>query len=288
MILLYSLNYAFKIFLPPNKGDEYEYDKSLIEIIHIISDQKVQCDPNPQNGFYSCVFGVVFDEGDVGKNIIVFPRAQHENLKVDFDGYIVEGEEVEKNNLSFISNVFLKYKKDYESEKGNKFIFYENIDRAKCILLSVRVEQKSIIEVMSSIYRYSDDKVIIPNPNTPQIFAIGDKKVLFNFETSMDLLINIVCISGDGNFYWEKEEEKEIRYYLEGFEDRLTLTSGTYDLDKMLSKLVASSNSLTIFDPDVSGFVFYMTFYPRNPLQNFDQLKVGRSTEFNYRNVQFP
>ena len=285
---IYSSSYAFKIFMPPNKGDEHEYDRSLVEIIHIRSDQKVQCDPNPQNGFYSCIFAVVFDEGDVGKNIIVYPRSQHENLQVSFAGYLVDGKEVEKNNLNFINSVFLTYKKDYESENGNKYIFYENIDRAKCILLSVRVEQKTIIEVLSSIYRYSDEKVIIPNPSTAQIFAIGDKKVLFNFETSMDLLINIVCISGDGNFYWEKEEEKEIKFYLEGFEDRLSLTSGTYDPNKILSKLVASSNSLTIFEPDVSGFVFYMTFYPRNPLHNFDQLKVGRSTEFNYRDVKFP
>ena len=52
---------------------------------------------------FTHVYLLLFDEGDVGKNIIVFPRAQHENLKVNFDGYIVEGKEVEKNNLSFIS-----------------------------------------------------------------------------------------------------------------------------------------------------------------------------------------
>ena len=95
---------------------------------------------------------------------------------------------------------------------------------------------------MSTIYKFKDDnKVVVPNPSTPQVFAIGENTISLNFETSRDLLINIVCVDGEGTFYWEEEKEKGIQYYLSGIEDRLTLTSGTIDEEKRLSNLVVSS-----------------------------------------------
>ena len=33
-------------------------------------------------------------------------------------------------------------------------------------------------------------------------------------------------------------------------------------------------------DEDNAGFIFYITFYPRNHDYNIDQVKIGRSTEF--------
>ena len=283
---LYTSPFAFKIFMPPKRDNQY--DTSIIEIIHIRSDQKVQCDPSFEDGVYKCVFAVIFDEGDIDKDVIVFPRAQIEDLKVDFYGYIVDAEEVEKNNIKFISEQLKNEDKKYDSQYGIKYIYYENIDKKKCILFSVSVNSKSTIEVLSSIYKYSDDKVIVPNPTTPQIFAIGSNRIKLNFETSKDLLINIVSINGYGNFYWEEEEGKDIKYYVNDLNDRLTLTSGTFENEKRFSKLVVQSSTFTFLRPDNSGFVFYLSYYPRNPMYHFDQLKIGRSTEFNYRNISFP
>ena len=282
---LYTSPFAFKIFMPPKRDNQYK--KSVTEILHIRSDQKVQCDPNLEDGVYKCVFAVIFDEGDIGKNVIVYPRTQIENLKVSFDGNIVNSEEVEQNNLDFITEQLDNPTKDYSSQK-TKYIFYENINRTKCILFSVNVPQNTTIEVLSSIYKYSEGKVIVPNPTTPQIFAIGSNKILLNFETSRDLLINIVSVNGYGHFYWEEEEEKDMKYYVNSLDDRLTLTSGTFEDEKRLSKLVVQSNTMTFLRPDNSGFVFYLSYYLRNAMFHFDQVKIGRSTEFNYRNITFP
>ena len=288
---LYTSMYSFKIFMPPIYTGEQHFDRRVIEIIHIRSDQKVQCHPthegNNDNRF-SCLFAVVFDEGDIGKNLVVYPRAQLENLQVNFIGSIVDAKEVEKNNMQFIVDT-LEYPEDqYSSNGGKKYLYYENIEKDKCLLFSVEIETDSVIEVLSSIYTYAENQIFVPNPSTPQVFAIKDKRILFNFETSQDLLINIVSISGNGYFFWEKEEDQNINYYLNGFEDRLTLTSGIYEKDHKLSKLVAQSTVFTMFQPDDSGFVFYVSFYPRNAYYNIDQLKVGRATEINYREAEFP
>lgn len=89
---------------------------------------------------------------------------------------------------------------------------------------------------------------------------------------------------GGGKIYWEKEEEKAI--YLHGQNDRLSLTIGKDDAHMHLSKLVISPNEFNLkYLPE---FVFTVSFYPRNQNYNFDQIKIGSSVEFNYRDEDFP
>ena len=285
---IYTSMYAFKIFMPKLYKENEGIPRKIYEIVHIRSDQKVQCEPNKEGNTYSCVFAVIFDDCDVGKNLVVYPMAQKENVEVTFFGYKIYAEQIEKNNMAFINEQLKSDKKDYSSDNKDKFIFYEKIEKDKCILFEVKTTENSTIEVLSSTYLIKEDSSLIINPSTPNIFSIGDKKCYFKFETSQDLLINIVSISGDGYFIWEKEEQNDIRYILSGFEDRLTLTSGTSDEENQLSRLVAQSTTFTIFEKDESGFVFYVSFYPRNHFANIDQVKIGRSTEFNYREVSFP
>ena len=287
---LYTSMYAFKIFMPPIYTGENPFDREVIEIIHIRSDQKVQCHPLSKGADdkYSCLFAVIFDEGDAGKNLIVYPRAQMENLQVRFIGSIIDSERIEKNDMQFIVDTMKNPDDQYSSASGRKYLYYQGIEKDKSLLFLVEVTQDSIIEVLSSIYSYNEEQTFVPNPSTPQVFAIKDKKIFFNFETTRDLLINIVCISGHGYFYWEIDGKPEQTYFLGGFEDRLTLTSGVSNSELKFSKLVAQSTTFSMFEIDESGFVFYVTFYPRNSNYNIDQLKVGRATEINYREAIFP
>ena len=282
---LYTSIYAFKIFMPPVYINSL-YERNVIEIIHIRSDQKVQCKPLVEKGKYSCLFAVIFDEGDIGKSLVVYPRAQVENLQVSFTGSLVDAEEIERNDLAKIVEYMENPDDQFSSRGGKKYIYYGKIEKGQSLLFSVEVEQESIIEVLSSIYTYTLNQTFVPNPSTPQVFALGNKTILFNFETTKDLLINFVSISGTGNFYWEDDAKFEKRYFMTGFEDRLTLTSG--DFKHSLKKLVAQATTATAYEPDDSGFVFYISFYPRNTFHNIDQVKVGRSTEINYRDVKFP
>ena len=177
---------------------------------------------------------------------------------------------------------------DFSSDSIKRYIYYKIEDKEKSILFEVTVDEAVDIEILSSTYEYTKDTILIPNPSTPQVFAIGENKIQFNFETSNDLLINIVSTSGSGSFYWATGKNDDIRYYLNDFEDRLTLTSGTEDNIDKYANLVVQSSTFTEPDLDKSGFVFYITYYPRNPEYSIDQVKAGRSTEFNYRDIKFP
>ena len=276
---IYTSIYAFKLFMPPTYHGSKANEKLAFELIHIRSDQKVQCDPG-ETGL--CLFAVIFDKGDISSNLIVYPKAQNENANVFFWGDLYDSIEIERNNISYIANNMTEMKGQYNSSERN-YIYIENIPKDKCLVFLVQVSTYSIIEVLSST---SKDFHFIPNPSTAQIFSLKpDKELFLNFQTTQDLLINIVCVYGKGFFRWEEENRK---YHLSGFDDRLTLTSGTQNVNHKLSSLVARANPVHIYTQYNSDFVFYITHYPRITDYNMDQVKVGRSTEFNYRDIKFP
>ena len=275
---IYTSIYAFKLFMPPTYHVSNTNEKLAVELIHIRSDQKVQCDPGEAG---LCLFAVIFDEGDIGNHLIVHPRAQNDNSDIMFWGDLYDSYEIERNNITYIANMDEK-KGQYNSLKRN-YIYIKNIPKDKCLVFLVHVSPYSIIEVLSST---SKDFSFTPNPSTAQLFTLQSKKNLFlNFQTTQDLLINIACVSGEGFFRWDGENRK---YHLSGSDDRLTLTSGTHNNSLKLSSLIATANDIQPNKLDDSGFVFYITHYPRTSSYNMDQVKVGRSTEFNYRDIKFP
>ena len=107
--------------------------------------------------------------------------------------------------MAFIVEQMKSTKYDYISAE-NKFIYYLNIDRDKYIIFLVDIKDYSTIKIFSSIYLYTEAQVFVPNSNTPQIISIQNKIILFNFEITQDLLINIVSITCSGNLYWEKKQ----------------------------------------------------------------------------------
>ena len=279
---LYSSVYAFKLFQPPNYI-EGNYTVTF-ELLHIRSDQKVQCVPKESGGVLGCAFAVIFDGSDIDSHLIVYPRAQDSSAGVQFIGDLVDAEAIERNNISKVINQYMPgMQGEFMSSGDVNYIYVDKIDKSKCLLLVVTLDKGSIIEVLSSTYKY--DYKITPNPSTPQIFALKGNIFQYSFDTTQDLLINIACVSGQGYFYWD--EEKPIKYYLSGREDRLTLTSSTKNVKNKLANLIAKSNNKKA-DSNKPEFIYYITYYPRNPEYNIDQVQIGRSTEFNYRDTKFP
>jgi len=67
--------------MPPTYHGSDIHERLAFELIHIRSDQKVQCDPG-ESGL--CLFAVIFDEGDISSHLIVYPKAQNEDDNVFF------------------------------------------------------------------------------------------------------------------------------------------------------------------------------------------------------------
>ena len=161
---LYTSVYAFKIFMPPI----YCVSGSSLSLVYIRSDQKVQCEPYEYNNKKACVFAFIFDEGNAGNNLIVYPRAQKENIELTYEGSLVDAKEIERNNMTEIYSYVRNLKRDYNSDNGQKYMYIQNIDRSKSLLFVVYVDKTSNIEVLSSTYKFINEQVFVPNPSSAQ------------------------------------------------------------------------------------------------------------------------
>ena len=279
---IYSSPYAFKIYMSPKDQD----------IIHIRSDQKVQCltyDLKEKNA-YICYFAVVFDEMDIGSNLIAYPKSQ-KGEELTIYGGLFNSENIEKNDISTVKSYFNEMYNNQKYKINKKYIYVKNIQKGQSFLFMTVLKDSDIVEVFSSTYYYYENMIVYPNPSSPQIFAIGNKKIRLNFSNFEDLLLNIVSISEEGYFNWEIKDQKDlIKNYLKGFEDRLSLTTYTADANLKSSLLQVNSNELKLKEEnnDTSGFIFYITYYPRSSKFTMDQIKQGRNFEINYRTVNMP
>ena len=273
--------YAFKIFMPPTVNAD---EKLAAEIIHIRSDQKVQCRPVQQNDKDLCIFAVVFDDMDIKRNMIVYPKSQN-GKPLTIYGEMVDSLPIETNAVHLVKGLVDQLIGNSGNKVDKHYIYKENIDKSKSYLFVTVQDHNSgdTIEVYSSTYSYTNDLRIYPNPSTPQIFAISNHDINLNFLTTQDLLLNIVSVSGTGHFFWKENKAKPRKYYLEGLNDRLSLTTFTNDNDKKLAPLAAES--LVTTDIQKEGFIFYITYYPRSYI---DQIREGRSTAIYYRTATMP
>ena len=274
-----SSPYAFKIFMPPTVDDKF---KIAAEIIHIRTDQKVQCLPFDYNTTNLCVFAAILDDIDHNHNLLLYPKSDAPNITIR--GKLVDAERIERNDIYEIMKVMGEINTDPSCKVDKNYIYIDKIEKGKTYVFMVNENHNmNIIEILSSTLDFHQDLSVYPNPSTAQIFAIQDYTANLNFVTTKDLLVNIVCVNGEGSFYWGGTKEgNETKYYLSGFGDRLSLTTKTNDQETQLAGLkVESSTSTQIKE----GFIFYITYYPRGVM---DQLKEDRNTEIHYRNVIMP
>ena len=212
---LQSSPYAFKIFLPPRAHTEVQLP---VEIIHIRSDQKVQCLPFEfVDNHYVCLFAVIIDDIDATRNLIIYPRNQ-DGSTLEIYGNLTNAELVERNEMGYIINLMMLMYGNDTYKIAERYVYLENMSRENSyfFMLHATDNSESVMEVMTSTQVYYDDVQIYPNPSTVQIFATGNKNVSLNFITTQDLLLNIVSIAGTGGFHWGDEKGAQDIYYLQG------------------------------------------------------------------------
>ena len=277
--------YAFKLYMPPIL-DIGEGSAIAANIIHIRSDQKVQCITSEKysaTGNYICLFAVIFDEFDIAGNMIVYPRSV-DGTPLEIYGGFQDAELIEKNSFEDIYKILA----DISTEKNKinkKYIYFDFIPENSTYVFFVSSKSsESLVEVLSSTYIVHENMQFFPNPTTPQIYALRNNTIYLNFVTKKSLLINIVSVNGLGYFNWkENEGDDSTKCYLNGFNDRLSLSSFTSKQKGILEPLVGHSQ--TAQEISEEGFIFVVTYYPQTYI---DQLKAERTVEFHYRSVALP
>ena len=252
------------------------------EIIHIRSDQKVQCLPFQYDNSYICLFAVFFDKFYFNNSLIVYPRSQN-NKPFEAFGQFVDAETIETNNIE----IFNLMTNTYRNEKfkfDKHYVYFDKIDEKISYFFMIGLQDpNTVIEVLTSTYNFGNNMKLYPNPSSAQIFAIKDKNISLFFDSKKDFLVNIGTVNGLGKFHWKDKNTLNKAIYLNGYGDRTSLTTYTSDENNKLSPLYVES--LYNLADSKDGFIFYITYYPRNYM---DQLKHDRFSEIHYRNVNMP
>jgi hypothetical protein len=140
------------------------------------------------------------------------------------------------------------------------------------------------------------DSELSPNPSTIQLFAIHDEKDLkLKFITQRGLFINIVSLYGSSKLYFENEPNDS--YSLRGRDDKLSLAVPSYVENVVPSLIIENLNYKEKKDKELSpedllddkpGFAFYIEYYLRSFVTNFDEINLGKTTEVAYKRTDFP
>ena len=274
-----SSPYAFRIFMPQPVSSELKF---AAQILHIRSDQKVQCIPLKYKDEYICLFAIIFDDINLKTNMIIYPRNQNGH-KITTFGDLVSSDIIKSNNNEEISKLMIKIFKNEKYKINKNYIYKEEIFKGKSyFFITTTGLEDVVVEILSSTFIYRDNMDFYPNPSTAQIFSIVNHKVNFRFLTTDDICLNLDEVSGKGRVYWD--ENIQNKYYLKGYNDRISLTVSK---DKAINQITSLKvESLTSEEESkIGGFIFFTTYSPKNYIQ---YLGRNTNTEINYDNVIMP
>ena len=267
-----------------------------LDILEVNTDQKIICSPqNIGNEQYRCLFMVTFDDEDVWLEMPLLVYAQSLNHSAITNTYasFIEREyydEFDKDTLRsrIPTSETAKYSTlrdgtDYiyttlspEAAGENKYYFYVSViaDREYDIMILTSMPMYNVISPM--------DHEFYPNPSTEQLLSVQGNQLRLKFFTTSSIICNIITLGGEANVKWSKDNTNI--FNLRGSGDRISLTSGE-TIDEIIINKVQSSDSGYL---DNAGFVFYVSYFLRDPKLNFDHVDYGKSLEIGYRQTDLP
>ena len=277
---IFTTIYSFKVHLPIEK---------TLNLYEVYSDHQTLCNSTEDK---SCLYVVRYDSSESIYNLLIHPTFTDQSTDYElyakfipsniYDLYQVDKlkELIPTNENSEFSTV--KTKED--------FLFIDlHYEKNKYIYVNVKTNKKTTVKLLTTFSTY--DYTSSPNPTTPQLYIIERENITFSFNPKDELMINLISLRGTADIFWGDEKNKNITHRLRGRDDRLSLTSppvkvGKQDYNLLVIKNLNPSSHLKSQTPE--GFLFYITFYLRSSLINFDELILGKSFNLNYRQTEFP
>ena len=283
---IFTTIYSFSIHLPFNDD---------LNIYDVYSDHQTLCNTTKVAGSdkFRCLFMVRYENSESIYNLLVHPTFLDQTVDFSLYANFIDEEKYDLYKLQdLINEMPSKEKHKFSSEDTKEdFLFINlNYDKKKYVYVSVEVNKNTTVKLLTTFSTY--DYTSSPNPSTPQLYIIERENISFSFNPQDTLIINLVSLRGSADIYWvEKNGKNPTTHRLRGRDDRLSITSppprdGATDYNTLIIKNLNPSKSLKTEKPE--GFLFYMTFYLRSHVVNFDELYLGKSFNLNYLETEFP
>ena len=268
-----------------------------LDIIEVNTDQKIICSPHALSSTqFRCLFMVTFDDEDVWLEMPLLVYAQSLNHSAITNTY---ASFIERENYDNFDKEALKSRiptsetaKYSTMRDGTDYIYTKLSPQAAgekkyYFYVSVIADREYDIMILTSLPMYNvispTDHEFYPNPSTEQLLSIQGEQLRLKFFTTSSIIANIITLGGEANVKWSKDNTNI--YNLRGSGDRLSLTSGETIDEIIINKVQTSSDQGYL---DEAGFVFYVSYFLRDPKLNFDHVDYGTSIEIGYRQTDLP
>ena len=147
----------------------------------------------------------------------------------------------------------------------------EDLQANQYILVSVHSTAKATITFLNTMQTQLQQT--IPNPNTVQLYDIGDKMLTLLVPNNDDYLIKLTSVRGTARITFGDDYDA---YYMKGAQDTMSFVRGR------------SSRALRIKGEPYQDFSFYVTYIYRYNNHNVDPIDYGTSGEIVYPERDFP
>ena len=281
--------YSLKVH-QPNEDEE-------IDIMEVNTDQKLLCSPRFINDDqYRCLFMITFDDEDVFLEmpLLVYGQSLNHSAITHTYASFIERDYYDKFDVNALrSNIPTSETAKYNTLRDDVEYIYTTLnpedagDKKYYLYVSVVADREYDIMIMTSLPMYNvispTDHEFYPNPSTEQLLSVQGERLRLKFFTSSSIIVNIVTLGGEADIKWSRDNENV--YNLRGRGDRLSLTSGETNDEIVITRRKTSTDSSYLDD---AGFVFYVSYFIRDPKLNFDNVEYGKSIEISYRQTDLP
>ena len=255
-----------------------------LDIVEVSSYQKVQCTPISIEDYkFRCLFMIVYEGTQKIPHILAHGFSNDDyGTNYMYAKFIDKDMYSQSKTADLRSSIPTAQNCEFSSKSNNvDYIYTENVNLDKYLFVSVVSDSPDDMTFLTSLGDYSG--LLLPNPTSEQLISVKET-VSLKFDTGADVIVNFVSVGGEADIYWVNDEEST--FTLKGSGDRLTITSGTMHQEQnMYNLFVKNKNTASNNDP---GFVFYMSYFLRNPQINFDEIPAWKSTELAYKDTDFP
>ena len=283
---IFTTIYSFNVHLPYNDN---------LNIYDIYSDHQTLCNTTKitENDKFRCLFMVRYENSESMYNLLIHPTFLDQTVDFSLYAKFVDEEIYDLYNVQKLTNEIPSknsYSFSNEDTKEDFLFINLNYDKKKYVYVSVEVNKNTTVKLLTTFSTY--DYTSSPNPSTPQLYIIERENITFSFNPKDTLMINLVSLRGSADIYWvDKNDKNIITHRLRGRDDRLSITSPPSraemtDYNTLVIKNLNPSQHLKSDSPE--GFLFYMTFYLRSQIVNFDELYLGKSFNLNYQETELP
>ena len=264
----------------------YDYN---IDIIEVDTDQKVLCYPTYLNdNLFRCLFMITYDEEDVNLNmpLLVYASSVNQSATTYFHANFIDKayyDEFDTTNLRKETPTLETA--EFSTQRDNIDYIYTTLEskrKGKYLFVNVVTDKEDEVYILTGMPMFNINRqrefIFYPNPSTEQILYVPPEtdQITLEFFTSSSLIATIITLGGEAEISW-KNDQNTI-YNLRGSGDRLSLTSGT-PLNELIIKKRKTDNP---------NFIFYVSYYVRDPENNFDEVQYGKSIEIAYRDTDLP